>query len=191
MLHRGGCHASYCFEEIKAIGDHVCKYGNKSKLICSQTGWMLCLSSSDAAVLAASEWSPSFWYDKFKPFERAIVSDFVTSLLSTAPSQSNHPSVAQWWKTIEKYYHITSKKSSISLSLGKRILDDKYSLSKSLKNKQIVELASMGDQKNAISSRPKSTPSSLTFGWVTPRPIAPVNVPGRSTSQSTDHKARL
>lgn len=35
------------FEEIKAIGDHVCKHGNKSKLICS--------SSSDAAALAASE----------------------------------------------------------------------------------------------------------------------------------------
>ncbi|PPS02912.1 hypothetical protein GOBAR_AA17760 [Gossypium barbadense] len=90
------------------------------------------------------------WYGKFKPSERAIVSDFVTSLSSTAPSQSNRPSVAQWWKTTEKYYHLTSKKSSLSLSLGKQILDDKYSLGKSLKNKQIVELASMGDQKNAI-----------------------------------------
>ncbi|MBA0865352.1 hypothetical protein Goshw_011387 [Gossypium schwendimanii] len=90
------------------------------------------------------------WYGKFKPSERAIVSDFVTSLSSTPPSQSNQPSVAQWWKTTEKYYHLTSKKSSLSLSLGKQILDDKYSVGKSLKNKQIVELASMGDQKNAI-----------------------------------------
>ncbi|XVF64795.1 hypothetical protein PTKIN_Ptkin09bG0195600 [Pterospermum kingtungense] len=95
------------------------------------------------------------WYGKFKPSERAIVSDFVTSLSSTSttttkPSLNNQPSVAQWWKTTEKYYHLTSKKSSLSLSLGKQILEENYSLGKSLKNKQIVELASKGDQKNAI-----------------------------------------
>ncbi|OMO94479.1 Phosphate-induced protein 1 [Corchorus capsularis] len=91
------------------------------------------------------------WYGKFKPSERAIVSDFITSLTSTKPqSQNNQPSVAQWWKTTEKYYHLTSKKSTLSLSLGKQILDEKYSLGKSLKNKQIVQLASKGDQKNAI-----------------------------------------
>ncbi|XVF39541.1 hypothetical protein PTKIN_Ptkin01aG0042700 [Pterospermum kingtungense] len=91
------------------------------------------------------------WYGKFKPSERAIVSDFVTSLSSTAQSvNKNQPSVAQWWKTTEKYYHLTSKKSSLSLSLGKQILDESYSLGKSLKNKHVIELASKGDQKNAI-----------------------------------------
>ncbi|WRX30699.1 hypothetical protein QQP08_023186 [Theobroma cacao] len=90
------------------------------------------------------------WYGKFKPSERAIVSDFVTSLSSTTPSQNNQPSVAKWWKTTEKYYHLTTKKSTLSLSLGKQILDENYSIGKSLKSKQIVELASKGDQKNAI-----------------------------------------
>ncbi|KAL4334988.1 hypothetical protein GQ457_07G023680 [Hibiscus cannabinus] len=90
------------------------------------------------------------WYGKFKPSERAIVSDFVTSLSSPTSPLNNQPSVAQWWKTTEKYYHLSSKKSPLSLSLGKQILDENYSLGKSLKNNQIVELASKGDQKNAI-----------------------------------------
>ncbi|GKV09368.1 hypothetical protein SLEP1_g20879 [Rubroshorea leprosula] len=89
------------------------------------------------------------WYGKFKPSERGIVSDFVTSLWSSAP-QTSQPSVATWWKTTEKYYHLTSKKATLSLSLGKQILDESYSLGKLLKNEQLVELASKGDQKNAI-----------------------------------------
>ncbi|GKV41130.1 hypothetical protein SLEP1_g48702 [Rubroshorea leprosula] len=89
------------------------------------------------------------WYGNFKPSERAIISDLVTSLSSSAP-QTSQPSVATWWKTTEKYYRLTSKKATLSLSLGKQILDESCSLGKSLKNKQIVELASKGDQKNAI-----------------------------------------
>ncbi|KAL4310036.1 hypothetical protein GQ457_01G011520 [Hibiscus cannabinus] len=89
------------------------------------------------------------WYGKFKPSERAIISDFITSL-SSKTTQASQPTVAQWWKTTEKYYHLTSKKASLSLSLGKQILDENYSLGKSLRNKQIVQLASKGDQKNAI-----------------------------------------
>ncbi|KAK8505181.1 hypothetical protein V6N13_026050 [Hibiscus sabdariffa] len=89
------------------------------------------------------------WYGKFKPSERAIISDFITSL-SSKTTPVSQPTVAQWWKTTEKYYHLTSKKASLSLSLGKQILDENYSLGKSLRNKQIVQLASKGDQKNAI-----------------------------------------
>ncbi|GFZ10224.1 phosphate-responsive 1 family protein [Actinidia rufa] len=90
------------------------------------------------------------WYGKFKPSQRAIIADFVTSLTS---SQSNsQPSVATWWKTTEKYYHLTKprKHPSLSLSLGKQILDESYSLGKSLTQKQIVRLASKGDQRNAV-----------------------------------------
>ncbi|PRQ21840.1 putative phosphate-induced protein [Rosa chinensis] len=90
------------------------------------------------------------WYGNFKPAQKAIVSDFITSLSSSSPAQSNKPSVATWWKTTEKYYHLTSKKSSLSIALGKQISNEKYSLGKSLTNKQIVKLASLGDQKNAI-----------------------------------------
>ncbi|KAB1228115.1 hypothetical protein CJ030_MR4G013717 [Morella rubra] len=61
------------------------------------------------------------------------------------------PSVAEWWKSTEKYYHlINSKNSGLALSLGTRIVDEKYTLGKSLSNKQIVELASKGGQRNAI-----------------------------------------
>ncbi|XP_020237740.1 protein EXORDIUM [Cajanus cajan] len=90
------------------------------------------------------------WYGKFKPSQKAIITDFVTSLSSPA-SQNAQPSVATWWKTTEKYYHLSSKKpSSLSLSLADQILDEGYSLGKSLTSKHLVELASKGGQKNAI-----------------------------------------
>ncbi|KAF3632929.1 Protein EXORDIUM-like 1 [Capsicum annuum] len=89
------------------------------------------------------------WYGKFKPSQRAIVSDFITSLSTSTPSNA-HPSVAQWWKTTEKYYHLANSKKTLSLSLGKQVLLENYSLGKSLTQKQIVQLASKGEQKDAI-----------------------------------------
>ncbi|KAF8365096.1 hypothetical protein HHK36_032900 [Tetracentron sinense] len=87
------------------------------------------------------------WYGNFKPSQRSIISDFLTSL-SSSTSQT-HPSVATWWKTTDEYYHLSSNKSP-SLSMGKQILDESYSLGKSLTGKQIVELAAKGEQRNAI-----------------------------------------
>ncbi|KAB1202600.1 hypothetical protein CJ030_MR8G006107 [Morella rubra] len=91
------------------------------------------------------------WYGKFKPSQQAIVSDFITSLSTSTPKMAQ-PSVAEWWKSTEKYYLlINSKKNSgLVLSLGTQIVDEKYTLGKSLSNKQIVELASKGGQRNAI-----------------------------------------
>ncbi|KAK8552187.1 hypothetical protein V6N13_120604 [Hibiscus sabdariffa] len=89
------------------------------------------------------------WYGKFKPSQRAIVSDFIASVASSKPTVAQ-PSVATWWKATQKYYHLTKKHSSLALSLGSQILDENYSLGKSLTNQQIVELASKGAQKNAI-----------------------------------------
>ncbi|CAK9137447.1 unnamed protein product [Ilex paraguariensis] len=89
------------------------------------------------------------WYGKFKPSQRAIVANFITSLSSS--SSQSQPSVATWWKTTEKYYHLATKEpSSLSLYLGKQILDESYSLGKSLTQKQLVQLASKGEQRNAI-----------------------------------------
>ncbi|PIN16874.1 hypothetical protein CDL12_10472 [Handroanthus impetiginosus] len=92
------------------------------------------------------------WYGRFTPSQRAIVADFITSL--SASSQSNaQPSVATWWKTTEKYYNLPNSNknpSSLSLYLGKQLLDEDYSLGKSLSEKQIEQLASKGDLKNAI-----------------------------------------
>ncbi|XP_062030134.1 protein PHOSPHATE-INDUCED 1-like [Rosa rugosa] len=92
------------------------------------------------------------WYGNFKPSQRAIVSDFITSLSTSSPS-TNQPSVATWWKSIEKYYHLSNAKktSSLSLSLGNQILDESYSLGKSLSvGKHIKQLAAKGGQSNAI-----------------------------------------
>ncbi|XP_061364250.1 protein PHOSPHATE-INDUCED 1-like isoform X2 [Gastrolobium bilobum] len=92
------------------------------------------------------------WYGQFKPTQKAIISDFVTSLSSSSPAHSTQPSVATWWETTKKYSDLSKRKlpSPLSLSLGKQILDDKYSLGKSLTHEQLVELASKGDQQNAI-----------------------------------------
>lgn len=91
------------------------------------------------------------WYGKFKPSQRAIVSDFISSLSSAKTSQQNQPSVATWWKATEKYYHLAnSKQNPLSLNLNQQILDESYSLGKHLTNKQIVQLASKGEHKNAI-----------------------------------------
>ncbi|GAB4861244.1 Protein PHOSPHATE-INDUCED 1 [Ancistrocladus abbreviatus] len=91
------------------------------------------------------------WYGNFKTTQRAIISDFITSLSFSGPEIQ--PSVATWWKTTDKYYHLVNPKrpsSSLSLSLARQILDDNYSLGKSLTGEQIVQLASMGGQSNAI-----------------------------------------
>ncbi|CAK9180500.1 unnamed protein product [Ilex paraguariensis] len=88
------------------------------------------------------------WYGKFKPSQRAIISDFITSLSSS--SSQSQPSVATWWKTTEKYYLLANAKRPLSLYLGKQILDDSYSLGKSLTQKQLVQLASRGEQRYSI-----------------------------------------
>ncbi|QCE00627.1 Phosphate-induced protein 1 [Vigna unguiculata] len=87
------------------------------------------------------------WYGNFKPSQKAIVTDFITSLSSPKPLTAQ-PSVATWWKATEKYYQTPSPK--LALSLGSQILDENYSFGKSLTTDQIVKLASKGPQRNAI-----------------------------------------
>ncbi|WCJ44432.1 Protein EXORDIUM-like 1 [Euphorbia peplus] len=88
------------------------------------------------------------WYGKFTPSQRAIVSDFITSL----DKDVKKPSVSSWWKGTEKYYNlIKSKTPSLSLNLGSnQIIDHTYSLGKSLKNNQLLQLAKQGGEKYAI-----------------------------------------
>ncbi|CAL0317860.1 unnamed protein product [Lupinus luteus] len=94
------------------------------------------------------------WYGKFKPSQRAIMSDFITSISSSPSKPTSQPSVATWWKTIDKYYHLATSKNiksqKLSLSLGAQIIDEKYSLGKSLTDNQIEKLALKGAQKDAI-----------------------------------------
>ncbi|KAI3504989.1 hypothetical protein L1887_26824 [Cichorium endivia] len=86
------------------------------------------------------------WYGNFKPSQKAILSDFIISLSSASPK----PSVATWWKTIEKYHTKSNKPSSVSLRLAKQLSDSTYSLGKSLTNDQLVRLASNDESENAI-----------------------------------------
>ncbi|CAN1233471.1 Protein PHOSPHATE-INDUCED 1 [Linum perenne] len=93
------------------------------------------------------------YYGKFSPSQRAVVSDFVASLSS--PPKSNHhaaaaaSSVGAWFKSIDKYYHLLNS-SPFSLSSGAQILDEDYSLGKTLTSKQILKLASKGAQSHAV-----------------------------------------
>ncbi|KAF1869052.1 hypothetical protein Lal_00048332 [Lupinus albus] len=92
------------------------------------------------------------WYGKFNPSQRTIVSDFITSLSSSPSKPLSQPSVATWWTNLDKYYSLTNinKSRNLALHLGTQILDEKYSLGKSLNNSHIVKLASKGAQKDAI-----------------------------------------
>ncbi|KAL2317691.1 hypothetical protein Fmac_031567 [Flemingia macrophylla] len=96
------------------------------------------------------------WYGQFKPSQKAIVSDFITSLQhsssSSSSSSSSQPSVATWWKTTQSYYRLATKRKTapLSLSLGKQIQEETYSLGKSLTTNNLVHLASKGQHKNAI-----------------------------------------
>lgn len=93
------------------------------------------------------------WYGKFNPSQRAIVTDFITSLTSSSSKVTDQPSVATWWKTIDNYHRLAEPKkpsSSLTVTLGSQITDDTYSLGKSLTGKQIVQLASKGGQSYAV-----------------------------------------
>jgi len=87
------------------------------------------------------------WYGKFNPSQRAIISDFITSISSLTIKPQ--PSVATWWKLTDKYYHLSNSQNLV-LTTGSHILDENYSFGKSLTNDQIVTLASKGPQANSI-----------------------------------------
>ncbi|KAK4751799.1 hypothetical protein SAY87_020597 [Trapa incisa] len=99
------------------------------------------------------------WYGKFKPSQRSVVSDFILSLSAPSRTSAGQPSVVTWMGMIKKYYRLAgfpSKQSSgrlsvLTLSLAaNQILDEGYSLGKSLDDQQIKELASKGGQADAI-----------------------------------------
>ncbi|KAI3751578.1 hypothetical protein L2E82_22668 [Cichorium intybus] len=87
------------------------------------------------------------WYGNFKPSQKAIITDFITSLSAASLKSQIQPSVATWWKTTDKYYTKTKKPS---LRLGKQLSDSDYSLGKSLTDKHLVQLAAKGEPTNAV-----------------------------------------
>ncbi|KAK2972521.1 hypothetical protein RJ640_006587 [Escallonia rubra] len=74
------------------------------------------------------------WYGKFSPTQRSIIVDFLQSLNSpTTPP----PSAASWWQTTSSY-----KTGPSTLVVANQVLDQDYSLGKSLATSQIISLAS-------------------------------------------------
>ncbi|CAL9126587.1 unnamed protein product [Musa acuminata var. zebrina] len=90
------------------------------------------------------------FYGKFTAYQRAIISDFVASL-SPLPRRKQYvePSVATWWKTLAKYY-ATSRTPLPRLRLGKQVLDETYSLGRSLRDSDLAKLAARGAPRDAI-----------------------------------------
>ncbi|KVI06850.1 protein EXORDIUM-like [Cynara cardunculus var. scolymus] len=90
------------------------------------------------------------WYGNFKPSQKTIITDFITSLSSsTSHSQSQmEPSVATWWKKTDKYFSKSAKKPT--LRIGKQVSDVDCSLGKSLTEKHLVQLAAKGEPSNAV-----------------------------------------
>lgn len=82
------------------------------------------------------------WYGAFSPAQRAVVLDFLHSL-SAAPAGSRPPSVSSWWSTTARY-----KGGPSNLAVGTQILDERYSLGKSLKTGQLAALASKAGYKS-------------------------------------------
>ncbi|OUZ99619.1 Phosphate-induced protein 1 [Macleaya cordata] len=93
----------------------------------------LILKYHNGALLKGNFIVNLIWYGKFTPIQRSIIIDFIQSLNSP---KSSPPSVSSWWKTTEKY-----KAGSSTLVVSNQILEENYSLGKSLKNSQIVFLA--------------------------------------------------
>ncbi|KAI8004350.1 Protein EXORDIUM-like 2 [Camellia lanceoleosa] len=83
------------------------------------------------------------WYGHFSPSQRSIIVDFLQSFNS--PNAPPPPSAASWWQTTQKY-----KGGASTLVLGTQILDENYSLGKSLTTSQIIALASEAPHVNSI-----------------------------------------
>nr|KYP72590.1 hypothetical protein KK1_005186 [Cajanus cajan] len=75
------------------------------------------------------------WYGTFTPTQRSIILDFLQSLTST--SAPHTPSVSTWWRTTESY-----RGGPCTLGIGNQILDQNYSLGKSLNTHHLLALAS-------------------------------------------------
>ncbi|CAL9773430.1 unnamed protein product [Musa acuminata subsp. burmannicoides] len=110
----------------------------------------LAMTYHKGALLAGNVSVNLIFYGKFTASQRAIISDFVTSL-SPLPHQKDslEPSVATWWKTLAKYY-AASRTSFPKLGLGKQVVDEKYSLGRSLRDTDLAKLAARGAPRDAV-----------------------------------------
>ncbi|XP_057817345.2 protein EXORDIUM-like 2 [Cryptomeria japonica] len=80
------------------------------------------------------------WYGKFTPSQKAIITDFVSSLGATNAIPNRQPSVSSWWATTKRYSDSTRKGVSGAVKIGGQASNGLYSLGKNLKRSQIAIL---------------------------------------------------
>jgi Phosphate-induced protein 1 conserved region len=101
------------------------------------------LTYHNGAVLQGDVPISILWYGRFTPTQKSIISDFIVSF--TANPQAPNPSIAQWWKAINRLYLSKIAKNNgpkrTSMLLTNQISDDKCSLGRSLTLPQISQLA--------------------------------------------------
>ncbi|XP_078172501.1 protein PHOSPHATE-INDUCED 1-like [Carex rostrata] len=101
------------------------------------------LTYHNGAVLRGDLPISVLWYGQFTSAQKSIISDFILSL--TVTTQAPNPSVAQWWKTIDRFYLSKTVKNngpkSTNMLLANQITDEKCSLGRSLSLSQISQLA--------------------------------------------------
>ncbi|XP_074348311.1 protein EXORDIUM-like 2 [Apium graveolens] len=83
------------------------------------------------------------WYGTFTPNQRSIIIDYLNSLSSGR--RSTPPSAASWWSTTANY-----RGGASTVVVGKQILDEKYSLGKSLKTSHLIYLASKANTLRSV-----------------------------------------
>ncbi|KAJ1702592.1 hypothetical protein LUZ63_002371 [Rhynchospora breviuscula] len=105
------------------------------------------LTYHNGALLTGSITVNFIWYGNFTASQKSVFTDFINSL--SDGSVKKEPSVATWWKTLNKYYNNTGI-SFPTLTLGKQIDDNSYSHGDSLNISDILPIASSGQQQNAI-----------------------------------------
>ncbi|XP_055834238.1 protein EXORDIUM-like 2 [Solanum dulcamara] len=105
----------------------------------------LVLKYHKGALLKGNVTINLIWYGKFTPAQRSIIVDFIQSLSPKTKKITPPPSVALWWRTTEAY-----KGGASVISLGKQIIDEKYSVGKYLKDSQLESLASKATHANSI-----------------------------------------
>ncbi|KAK3159151.1 hypothetical protein QOZ80_2AG0146360 [Eleusine coracana subsp. coracana] len=89
------------------------------------------------------------WYGNFSAPQRAVITDFVSSLSPSSSGSQPEPSVATWFNTARKYY-ATSKARFPSLHTGAHVLDQSYSLGKRLGERDLLKLAARGGPSRSI-----------------------------------------
>ncbi|KAM5575633.1 protein EXORDIUM-like 2 [Rosa sericea] len=82
------------------------------------------------------------WYGKFSPNQRSILVDFLQSLSSG--HRAPQPSVSSWWQTIAGY-----TRGPCTVAVGNQILQQSYSLGKTLTSQKLAVLAAKGSKRGS------------------------------------------